>query len=163
MVSKVARKSSRRENAAARGPKHRVLAERNEAVAAVGAWVETGEDCQQHPAVLASVTEEQLVELRREKEESLRRFQAEVRRRVAQQAWVRKRQQLQKSCETAEHEARALQQSSDAAQGHKPNRSRFLQGQLAIGSLGSHRVSAQILKSTQGEGSAINGKQHGHQ
>lgn len=29
----------------------RVLAERNPAVAAVGVWVESGDECQEHPAV----------------------------------------------------------------------------------------------------------------
>ena len=45
----------------------------------------------------AVLTEEHEDVLCREKEESLRRFQESVRKRVAQQACVRKRQQLQKS------------------------------------------------------------------
>lgn len=49
--------------------------------------------------VRALLTEELQMEIQREKEESLRRFQEEVRRRVAQQAQIRKRWQLQKSCE----------------------------------------------------------------
>ncbi|XP_019940988.2 golgin subfamily A member 6-like protein 1 isoform X2 [Paralichthys olivaceus] len=75
---------------------NRVLAERNPAVVAVGAWVEDGEDFQEHPSTLALITEELQAEKRRENEESLRRFQDEVRHRVAQQAQVfRKRQQPQ--------------------------------------------------------------------
>ncbi|MFT7818561.1 coiled-coil domain-containing protein 15 [Arapaima gigas] len=165
---KTARRGPRREDVPGLRPKqrlaeHRVLAGRNEAVAAVGAWVESGEPWQQHPAVLASATEEQLVELCREKEESLRRFQAEVRKRVAQQARVRRKQQLQKSCEMAEHEARVLWQSSDAPQGFRPNRSLFLQGELAIGSPVSQRVRVQTLRSTDGESGTVNGRRHGHQ
>ncbi|XP_070290457.1 coiled-coil domain-containing protein 15 isoform X4 [Salvelinus sp. IW2-2015] len=80
--------------------RNNVLAERNQAVAPVGAWVESGQDCQdEHPNVRAMLTEELQMEIQREKEESLRRFQEEVRRRVAQHAQIRKRWQLKKSCE----------------------------------------------------------------
>ncbi|XP_034463115.1 coiled-coil domain-containing protein 15 isoform X2 [Hippoglossus hippoglossus] len=75
---------------------NRVLAGRNPPVVAVGAWVEDGQDFQEHPCALALITEELQAEKRRENEESLRRFQDEVRHRVAQQAQVfRKRQQPQ--------------------------------------------------------------------
>ncbi|XP_060941894.1 coiled-coil domain-containing protein 15 [Limanda limanda] len=75
---------------------NRVLAGRNPPVVAVGAWVEDGPDFQEHPCALALITEELQAEKRRENEESLRRFQDEVRHRVAQQAQVfRKRQQPQ--------------------------------------------------------------------
>ncbi len=50
--------------------------------------------------VRALLTEELLEETRREKEESLRRFQDVVRERVSQQARLRKQQQLLKSYET---------------------------------------------------------------
>ncbi|KAL0192546.1 hypothetical protein M9458_010842, partial [Cirrhinus mrigala] len=50
--------------------------------------------------VRALLTEELLEETRREKEESLRRFQDTVRERVSQQARLRKQQQLLKSYET---------------------------------------------------------------
>ncbi|KAJ8276621.1 hypothetical protein COCON_G00083730 [Conger conger] len=90
---------------------HRVLAERNQVVMPVGAWVESGHECQVHPTLRAVLTEEHEDALCREKEESLRRFQESVRKRVAQQACVRKRQQLQKSSQTAEQEGRVLQQS----------------------------------------------------
>lgn len=74
----------------------RVLAERNQAVVAVGAWVEGGQDFVEHPAALALLTDELQAEKRRENEESLQRFQDEVRHRVAQKAHLfKKRQQLQ--------------------------------------------------------------------
>lgn len=61
----------------------KVLAERNQAVVAVGAWVEGGQDFLEHPAALALLTEELQAQKRRENEDKLRRFQAEVRQRVA--------------------------------------------------------------------------------
>ncbi|KAF7646739.1 hypothetical protein LDENG_00183330 [Lucifuga dentata] len=79
---------------------NRVLAERNQAVAAVGAWVEGGQDFLQHPSALASLTEELQAERRRENQESLQRFQHEVRHRVAKQAQFNKRQQLQQRDKT---------------------------------------------------------------
>uniref|UniRef100_A0A3P9I8Z6 Coiled-coil domain containing 15 n=1 Tax=Oryzias latipes TaxID=8090 RepID=A0A3P9I8Z6_ORYLA len=73
----------------------RVLAERNPAVVAVGAWVEEGQDFPEHPSALALLTEELQAEKRRINEESLRRFQDEVRRRLAKRAQVcEKGQQL---------------------------------------------------------------------
>ncbi|XP_065818827.1 coiled-coil domain-containing protein 15 [Labrus bergylta] len=75
---------------------HRVLAERNQAVVAVGAWVEEGQDFPEHPSALALLTEEIQEEKRRVREESLRRFQDEVRHRVAQTAQIiKKREQPQ--------------------------------------------------------------------
>ncbi|KAI3373924.1 hypothetical protein L3Q82_022493, partial [Scortum barcoo] len=68
-----------------------VLAGRNQAVVAVGAWVECGQEFMEHPEDLALLTEEIQAEKRRENEESLRRFQDEVRHRVAQQAHVSRR------------------------------------------------------------------------
>ncbi|KAI4814431.1 hypothetical protein KUCAC02_003627 [Chaenocephalus aceratus] len=77
------------------GGANKVLAERNHAVVAVGAWVESEHDFMEHPSALALLTEEIQVEKRRETEESLLRFQEEVRHRVAQKAQVsKKRQQL---------------------------------------------------------------------
>ncbi|XP_026228362.1 coiled-coil domain-containing protein 15 [Anabas testudineus] len=74
----------------------KVLAERNQAVVAVGAWVEDGQDFLEHPSALALLTEELQAERRRENEASLQRFQDEVRHRVAKQAQIFKnRQQLQ--------------------------------------------------------------------
>ncbi|XP_035523004.1 coiled-coil domain-containing protein 15 [Morone saxatilis] len=72
-----------------------VLAARNRAVVPVGVWVEPGQQLMEHPADLALLTEEIQAERRRESEESLLRFQDEVRHRVAQQAHVsRKGQQV---------------------------------------------------------------------
>ncbi|XP_062844983.1 coiled-coil domain-containing protein 15 [Trichomycterus rosablanca] len=119
----------------------RVLAERNPAVVAVGAWVETAEENQEHPAVRALITEELQEETRREKEESLRQFQDAVRRRVSQQARIRKQQQLQKSYETAEKECQVVQQTSDSAQRLTPQKSLFQscpQRELAICSPSAH-------------------------
>ncbi|XP_029303888.1 coiled-coil domain-containing protein 15-like [Cottoperca gobio] len=70
---------------------NKVLAERNHAVVAVGAWVEGGQDFTEHPSALALLTEEIQAEKRKQTEESLRRFQDEVRHRVAQQAQVSKK------------------------------------------------------------------------
>ncbi|XP_070839163.1 coiled-coil domain-containing protein 15 [Chaetodon trifascialis] len=86
--------SRRKEHPAFRASK--VLAERNQAVVAVGAWVEGGQDFLEHPSALAVLTEETQAERRRENEESLRRFQDEVRHRVAQQAQVSKTRQQPK-------------------------------------------------------------------
>ncbi|XP_059207650.1 coiled-coil domain-containing protein 15 isoform X2 [Centropristis striata] len=91
--------SRSKEHPARRGA-NKVLAERNPAVVAVGAWVEVGQDFVEHPSALALLTEEIQEDKRRETEESLRRFQDEVRHRVAQQAQVsKKRQQLQTDSE----------------------------------------------------------------
>ncbi|XP_034746356.1 coiled-coil domain-containing protein 15 [Etheostoma cragini] len=73
------------------GGANKVLAQRNHAVVAVGAWVESGQDFVEHPSALALLTEEIQAEKRRETEDSLRRFQDEVRHRVAQQAQVSKK------------------------------------------------------------------------
>ncbi|KAM7398403.1 hypothetical protein PAMA_006353 [Pampus argenteus] len=91
----------RRKAAVSRSKEHRasrankVLAERNQAVVAVGAWVEGGQDFPEDPSELALLTDELQAEKRRENEDSLRRFQDQVRHRVAQVS--RKRQQLQKT------------------------------------------------------------------
>ncbi|XP_016373827.1 coiled-coil domain-containing protein 15-like [Sinocyclocheilus rhinocerous] len=89
----------------------RVLAERNPAVAPVGVWVESADESQEHPAVRALLTEELLEETKREKEESLRRFQDAVRERVSQQARLRKQQQLLKSYEAVECDSKVSQQT----------------------------------------------------
>ncbi|KAK6317365.1 hypothetical protein J4Q44_G00127650 [Coregonus suidteri] len=138
------------------GHRNNVLAERNQAVAPVGAWVESGQDYQEdeHPTVRALLTEELQVEMQREKEDSLRRFQEEVRRRVAQQAQILKRRQLQKSCETVEREGRVLQQSSDAAQRLTPTKNPFPyspQRELAICSPNSRWVRPQGHESSNRE------------
>ncbi|XP_075878588.1 coiled-coil domain-containing protein 15 [Nelusetta ayraudi] len=74
------------------GRASRVLAQRNQAVATVGAWVEEGpERLQEHPFTLALQTDEIQAERRRRKEESLQRFQGTVRHRLAVQAQANKR------------------------------------------------------------------------
>ncbi|XP_008330872.1 coiled-coil domain-containing protein 15 isoform X2 [Cynoglossus semilaevis] len=88
--------SEQQQRASRTNRSNRVLAERNQAVAAVGAWVEDGHDFEQHPSTLASITEKLQTERRRQNEESLRRFQNDVRHRVALQTQLlKKRQQLQ--------------------------------------------------------------------
>ncbi|XP_037125643.1 coiled-coil domain-containing protein 15 isoform X1 [Syngnathus acus] len=61
----------------------KMLAERNQPIVAVGAWVEDGQEFEEHPCDLASYTDELQAEKQRENEETLRRFQAQVRHRVA--------------------------------------------------------------------------------
>ncbi|XP_077360904.1 coiled-coil domain-containing protein 15 [Festucalex cinctus] len=60
-----------------------VLAGRNEAIVSVGAWVEDGQEFEEHPSDLAYQTDKLQAEKQRENEETLRRFQAQVRHRVA--------------------------------------------------------------------------------
>ncbi|XP_016095035.1 coiled-coil domain-containing protein 15 isoform X2 [Sinocyclocheilus grahami] len=123
----------------------RVLAERNPAVAPVGVWVESGDESLEHPAVRALLTEEFLEETRREKEESLRRFQDAVRERVSQQACLRKQQQLLKSYETVECESKVSQLTSKAAPRLTPQTNLFpswTHGERAICSPSSCSVSA---------------------
>ncbi|XP_056108877.1 coiled-coil domain-containing protein 15 [Rhinichthys klamathensis goyatoka] len=136
----------------------RVLAERNPAVAPVGVWVESGDECQEHPEVRALLTEELLEETRREKEESLRRFQDAVRKRVSQQVHLRKQQQLLKSYETVECEDKVLQQTSKAAHRLTPQTNLFpswTHGERVICSPSSRLVSAQGTE-------AISSSQHTH-
>ncbi|KAK2911550.1 hypothetical protein QQF64_027338 [Cirrhinus molitorella] len=124
----------------------RVLAERNPAVAPVGVWVESGDESQEHPAVQAVLTEELLEETRREKKESLRRFQDAVRKRVSQQARLRKQQQLLKSYETVECESKVLQQTSRATHCLTPQTNLFpswTHAERAICSPSSRCVSTQ--------------------
>ncbi|XP_059494891.1 coiled-coil domain-containing protein 15 isoform X3 [Stegostoma tigrinum] len=89
-------------------PQVRVLAERNQAVVPVGAWVECARDWpeEQDPAfwllygkISALEVDEQLKEIRREKLENLKRFQEEVKHRVNKYTRLRKKQQQQRSYE----------------------------------------------------------------
>ncbi|TSP36121.1 Coiled-coil domain-containing protein 15 [Bagarius yarrelli] len=139
----------------------RVLAERNPAVVPVGAWVETGEEEQEHPAIRALLTEELLEETRRVKEENLRQFQDAVRRRVSEQARLRKRQQLQTSYKTMERECLISPKRGDSAGHHMAQKSQFTpwpQGQLTIGSPSARWVTAQEIKAASDDT-----KQHQHQ
>ncbi|XP_004641500.1 coiled-coil domain-containing protein 15 isoform X2 [Octodon degus] len=87
-----------------------VLAERNQAVVPVGAWVEPASpDGSEIPAYTsACIIEEELKEQLKRKEEALKHFQRQVKHRVNQQIRLRKKQQLQKSYEAAEKGAVAV-------------------------------------------------------
>ncbi|XP_006867742.1 PREDICTED: coiled-coil domain-containing protein 15 [Chrysochloris asiatica] len=92
-----------------------VLAERNQAIVPIGAWVEPASPhCSEIPAnTSACVIEEELKEQLRKKKETLKHFQRQVKRRVNQHIRLRKKQQLQKSYEAAEKEGSIAIQSSD--------------------------------------------------
>ncbi|XP_066895328.1 coiled-coil domain-containing protein 15 isoform X1 [Kogia breviceps] len=94
-----------------------VLAERNQAIVPVGAWVEPAPP--DSSAVSASTSaymiEEELREQLRKKQEALKRFQRQVKCRVNQQIRLRKKQQLQRSYEAAEKEGSIAMHSSDPA------------------------------------------------
>ncbi|XP_005378507.1 PREDICTED: coiled-coil domain-containing protein 15 isoform X2 [Chinchilla lanigera] len=98
-----------------------VLAERNQAVVPVGAWVEPASpNSSEIPAYTsACIIEEELKEQLRRKEEALKHFQRQVKHRVNQQIRLRKKQQLQKSYEAlsskAEKEGSVAMQSFDPA------------------------------------------------
>ncbi|XP_026937714.1 coiled-coil domain-containing protein 15 isoform X5 [Sagmatias obliquidens] len=98
-----------------------VLAERNQAIVPVGAWVEPAPpDSSAVPAsTSAYMIEEELREQLRKKQEALKRFQRQVKCRVNQQIRLRKKQQLQRSCEAvsskAEKEGSIAMHSSDPA------------------------------------------------
>ncbi|XP_032496013.1 coiled-coil domain-containing protein 15 isoform X2 [Phocoena sinus] len=94
-----------------------VLAERNQAIVPVGAWVEPAPpDSSAVPAsTSAYMIEEELREQLRKKQEALKRFQRQVKRRVNQQIRLRKKQQLQRSYEDAEKEGSIAMHSSDPA------------------------------------------------
>ncbi|XP_022416033.2 coiled-coil domain-containing protein 15 isoform X3 [Delphinapterus leucas] len=94
-----------------------VLAERNQAIVPVGAWVEPAPpDSSAVPAsTSAYMIEEELREQLRKKQEALKRFQRQVKRRVNQQMRLRKKQQLQRSYEAAEKEGSIAMHSSDPA------------------------------------------------
>lgn len=94
-----------------------VLAERNQAIVPVGAWVEPASPhSSEIPAYTSAyMIEEELKEQLREKQEALKHFQRQVKHRVNQQIRLRKKQQLQKSFEAAEKEGSIAMQSSDPA------------------------------------------------
>ncbi|XP_072834901.2 coiled-coil domain-containing protein 15 isoform X2 [Pogona vitticeps] len=81
----------------------KVLAERTQFVAPVGAWVESAQDDakQEESPVFATAAqiEEEYKNLRKEKERILKHFQEEVKHRVNQRVKQRRKQQLQKSYE----------------------------------------------------------------
>ncbi|KAF6277697.1 coiled-coil domain containing 15 [Rhinolophus ferrumequinum] len=94
-----------------------VLAERNQAIVPVGAWVEPASPrSSEIPAsTSAYMIEEELKEQLRKKQEALKHFQRQVKHRVNQQIRLRKKQQLQKSYEAAEKEGSIAMKSSDPA------------------------------------------------
>uniref|UniRef100_A0A8B9YKC4 Coiled-coil domain containing 15 n=1 Tax=Bos mutus grunniens TaxID=30521 RepID=A0A8B9YKC4_BOSMU len=90
-----------------------VLAERNQAIVPVGAWVEPAPPDSSETS--AYIIEEELKEQLRKKQEALKRFQRQVKSRVNQQIRLRKKQQLQRSYEAAEKEGSIAMYSSDPA------------------------------------------------
>lgn len=94
-----------------------VLAERNQAIVPVGAWVEPASpNWSGIPAqTSAYILEEEIKEQQRRKQESLRHFQRQVKHRVNQQVKLRKKQQLDKSYKAAEKEDSIAMRYSDSA------------------------------------------------
>ncbi|XP_044114067.1 coiled-coil domain-containing protein 15 isoform X6 [Neovison vison] len=116
-----------------------VLAERNQAIMPVGAWVEPAlPDSSEVPAYTSAyMIEEELKEKLRKKQEDLKHFQRQVKRRVNQQIRLRRKQQFQRSYEAAEKEGSIAMQSSDPAR-LTPKRTSVFPDNLnaAIGSAG---------------------------
>nr|XP_036856830.1 coiled-coil domain-containing protein 15 isoform X1 [Manis javanica] len=94
-----------------------VLAERNQAIVPVGAWVEPASPgSSEIPAYTSAyVIEEELKEQLRKKQEALKHFQRQVKHRVNQQIRLRKKQQRQRSSAAAGKEGSIALQSSDPA------------------------------------------------
>ncbi|XP_030361335.1 coiled-coil domain-containing protein 15 isoform X2 [Strigops habroptila] len=92
----------------------RVLAQRNPSVAPVGAWVESAPAGPEQSLAFAAAfqVEEELKEQQQQKAARLRRFQGEVKQRVNQQVRMRRKLQLQRSCEAAERESSVAVQYS---------------------------------------------------
>ncbi|XP_014816577.1 PREDICTED: coiled-coil domain-containing protein 15 [Calidris pugnax] len=105
-----------------------VLAERNPIVAPVGAWVESGPGGPQESLAFAAAfqVEEELKEKQQEKAASLRRFQGEVKQRVNRQVGMRRKQQLEKSCEAVERESCLAVRCWDSALRLTPKKSTSL-------------------------------------
>ncbi|MEE6484539.1 hypothetical protein FKM82_013903 [Ascaphus truei] len=130
-----------------------VLADRNpSAIAAVGAWVEHGRDQwgkeeESEALVSAHHIEEELIQYQKDKQERLRRFQGEVKRRVNQHVKMRKKQQLQKSYDAMVREGVVVKQSSDAGMHLTPKRNTciYRNTEVAIGSPRSRMVSARKI------------------
>lgn len=83
-----------------------VLAERNQPIVPVGAWVEPASPHSSEDTAYteAYIIEEKLKEQARKKQEALKHFQRQAKHRVNQRISIRKKQQLQKSYEEAEEE-----------------------------------------------------------
>nr|XP_020669728.1 coiled-coil domain-containing protein 15 isoform X3 [Pogona vitticeps] len=108
----------------------KVLAERTQFVAPVGAWVESAQDDarQEESPVFATAAqiEEEYKNLRKEKERILKHFQEEVKHRVNQRVKQRRKQQLQKSYEAALKESSVVIGFSDSALQLTPKKSTCL-------------------------------------
>ncbi|XP_036050193.1 coiled-coil domain-containing protein 15 isoform X3 [Onychomys torridus] len=94
-----------------------VLAERNQAIVPIGAWVEPASpNCSEIPAhTSAYMIEEEIKEQQRRKQESLKHFQRQVKRRVNEQVKLRRKHQLQQSYKAAEKEGSIAMRCSDSA------------------------------------------------
>ncbi|XP_076968673.1 coiled-coil domain-containing protein 15 isoform X2 [Tamandua tetradactyla] len=92
-----------------------VLAERNQTIVPVGAWVEpaSSDSSEISAHTSAYMIEEELKEQLRKKAAALKCFQRQVRYRVNQQIRLKRKQQLQRSYEAAEKEGVIAMQSSD--------------------------------------------------
>ncbi|KAM6044722.1 coiled-coil domain-containing protein 15 [Theristicus caerulescens] len=131
----------------------RVLAERNQSVAPVGVWVESGPGQPEESLAFASAfqVEEELKEQQREKAASLRRFQGEVKQRVNQQVRMRRKQQLQKSYEAAERESCVAVQYSDSALRLTPRKNTCLFRSHPTPAICARAVPAQRQEGTRSE------------
>ncbi|XP_075765488.1 coiled-coil domain-containing protein 15 isoform X2 [Pelodiscus sinensis] len=135
-----------------------VLAERNQSVAPVGVWVESaqagGKWNESVAFASAFQVEEELKEQQKEKEENLKRFQGEVKQRVNQQIKLRRKQQLQKSCEAAEKESSVAIQCSDSAMHLTPKRNTCVyrsNAESAIFRSGTKLIPVQQLRASEEE------------
>nr|XP_045001040.1 coiled-coil domain-containing protein 15 isoform X2 [Jaculus jaculus] len=135
-----------------------VLAERNQSIVPVGAWVEPASpDTPQIPAhTSAFMIEEGLKEQQRQKQESLKHFQRQVKHRVNQQIRLRKKQQLQKSYKAAEKEGFIVMQCSASAQLTPKRTSVFQRNLNAV--IGSSRLPPSWML-----GDSVEGGENQHQ
>ncbi|XP_072449177.1 coiled-coil domain-containing protein 15 [Chiloscyllium punctatum] len=143
-------------------PPVRVLAERNQAVVPVGAWVECARDWpdEQNPAFISAIeVDEQLKEIHREKLENLKRFQEEVKHRVNKYTRLRKKQQQQRSYEAVERDDRVIKQSSASVEDLTPNKNTCIfrgnNSEFAIFSPSSRWVCVRNLGIDKQEGSDV--------
>ncbi|XP_069752384.1 trichohyalin [Narcine bancroftii] len=107
----------------------RVLAERNQAVVPVGAWVESAREQpgEQNAAFISALeVDEQLEKINRAKAENLKRFQDEVKHRVTEYSRICKKHQQQRTYEAVKRDDRVIKQSSASAEQLIPNKSTCL-------------------------------------
>ncbi|KAK1328506.1 hypothetical protein QTO34_012079, partial [Cnephaeus nilssonii] len=105
-----------------------VLAERNQPIVPVGAWVEPASphSSENTAYTAAYIIEEELKEQARKKQEALKRFQRQAKHRVNQRIRIRKKQQLQKSYE--EVSSKSLMMGIE----DRENQNQLLQHALAL-------------------------------